>query len=422
MATIAITNVTVIDGHGKRAEASRVVVEDNRIAEVSDGKSPLPHGAQVIAGSGCSVMPGMFNCHYHASYRHIGSTGLPIGMEGSPGLLTLRGAYAMGHAIDCGFTGVVSAGAPHAIDAALKQAMDEGVLRGPRMMVGSRDVSTTAHSQDMNFPWYWAPGRHPGVVCCDGPDEFRKGVRDEIKRGAQIIKIFATAGHSVRGDYERLEVSPVELAAAIEAAHERGVKVRAHLANKLGIMTSVALGLDVVDHGDGLDDECIALLAEKGAFLAPSCFYPFKSGPKRFGPDAEVMKKEMRAMLANLQKAQAAGVKIVLGDDYGTLALPHGQYGEELGFYVEQAGVSPADVIGWATRNGADLMGMRNELGDVKAGMLADLILVRGDPLDDIKLLADPANILVVMKDGDIEKDLLRGHPLRRQAPQLVGA
>ena len=132
------------------------------------------------------------------------------------------------------------------------------------------------------------------------------------------------------------------------------------------------------------------------------------------------MLQEMEAMLAILPKAHKAGVKIVLGDD-GTLALPHGVYGEELAFYVEHAKVSPRDVITWATVNGADMMGKAGELGDLKPGMLADLLIVKGDPIADIGLLADPANVLTVMKGGKLEKNSL---PVRHasEARQMRGA
>ncbi len=424
MPTTSITNVTLIDGHGARTKGATIIVDGERILEVTDRKPRLAEGGEVIDGTGCSVMPGMFICHYHSSYRLIGSSSIRvIGMEGPPGLHTLRAAYNCGLALDSGFTSVVSAGVPHAIDASLKLAIEEGMIRGPRIMAGSRDVSTTGHSQDRYFAWYWAPGQHPGVLCCDGPDQFRHGVRVEIKRGAEIIKVFATAGHSVRGNYEMMEVSRDELSAAITAAHERGVKIRAHLANKPAILFAVEQGIDLVDHGDGLDEECIQAMVERGTFLAPSCFFPYRAGPQRSGPHADVMKREMRAMLDILPKAQAAGLKIVLGDDYGTLALEHGTYGEELGFYVEQAGVTAADVIGWATRNGADLMGMADELGDIKPGMLADLVIVRGDPLADIGLLGDPANVRAVMKGGQFEKNQMAEQPSRRTlSPRVVGA
>jgi len=163
-------------------------------------------------------------------------------------------------------------------------------------------------------------------------------------------------------------------------------------------------------------------MVERGAFLVPSCFHPYRALPIRSGPHAEIMRQDMEAMLAILPKAQAAGVKILVGDDFGTLTLEHGDYGKELAFYVEHAGVSPADVIGWATRNGADLMGMAGELGDIRAGMLADLLIVKGDPVTDITLLGDPDNVLLVMKNGQVEKNLMAERPVRVTPHQLVDA
>ena len=403
MSITSIVNVAVVDGAGIRTEGATVVVDGERILEVRKG-GPAAGTGTVIDGTGNSLMPGMFSSHFHSCYRMIGQAGLPVGMEGSPGLLTLRGAQSARLALDCGFTSVISAGVPHAVDAALKEAIEEGTMRGPRIMAGSRDVSTTGHSQDTYFRWYWG-GQHPGVLVCDGPEAFRKGVRTEIKRGAEIIKVFATAGHSVRGRYGMMELARDELKAAIDAAHERGVKIRTHIANKRAIKMAVELGMDVIDHGDGLDDELIEMMAERGTFLAPSCFHPFCALPHRQqSPHTEFMKEEMLAMLAILPKAHAAGVKILIGDDFGAVTLEHGEYGKELGFYVEHAGVSPADVITWATRNGADLMGMAGELGDIKPRMLADLVIVKGDPIADINLLGDPKNVLWVMKNGQVEK------------------
>jgi imidazolonepropionase-like amidohydrolase len=211
-----------------------------------------------------------------------------------------------------------------------------------------------------------------------------------------------------------MEVSRDELAAAIDAAHERGAKVRAHIANKKAICMAVELGIDAVDHGDGLDSECIQLMAEHGAVLIPSCFFPFRVSRFRNGAAADRMVQDMKAMLGILSTADAAGVTIALGDDYGTLALEHGEYGQELSFYVEHAGITPQTAIRWATRNGAIMMGVQKDLGDLKPGMLADLIIVRGDPVVDITVLANPANILTVMKDGRLERNRL---PLRLVGP-----
>lgn len=409
MATTLIANATLISGDGHRTDNTAIVVTDGKIAAVEVGRVSAPSDNwDVVDASGCSVMPGMFNCHYHSTYRMNGT--MPLGMDASPGLLTIRAVHNMGLALDSGFTSVVSAGAPFAVDVALKEAIRDGLIRGPRMMAGSRDLSTTGHAQDLFFPWYWDIKDPPALVRCDGADQFRRGVREEVKRGAEIIKMFATAGHGVSaaahltGNSELTELTREEFAAAIDTAHERGVKIRAHVANKKSIILAVELGIDVIDHGDGLDEECIQLMAERGTVLAPSCVFPYALTQSRSGPGIDLLRKEMEAMLAILPVADKAGVKIVLGDDYGAPILHHGTYGKELGFYVKNADVSPQDVIRWATKNGADLMGMSEALGDIRPGMLADLVIVKGDPIADIALVGDPANILAVMKNGQFEK------------------
>jgi imidazolonepropionase-like amidohydrolase len=194
METLVFTHATLIDvDRGARPDAA-ITISGNRIRSVHFGPLPARLDAdRVFDLQGRSVMPGMFNCHLHASYG--GPMAGPVGMDASPALQTLRSAQHLGMALDAGFTSVVSAGAPHGIDAALRTAVDEGMIRGSRMMVGSRDVSTTGHSQDLSYPWHWGPGPGPQINRCDGADDFRRGMREEVKRGAEIIKIFLTPGH-----------------------------------------------------------------------------------------------------------------------------------------------------------------------------------------------------------------------------------
>ncbi|MDB5445903.1 MAG: amidohydrolase [Phenylobacterium sp.] len=423
MDRVVLTNATLIDVDQGARPGATITLAGERIEEVSFGAAAARRPeATVIDLQGCSVLPGLFNCHYHASYMGVGGgSPLPVGMEASPGLQTLRAARHLELALEAGFTGVVSAGAPHAIDAALKAAVEEGTIRGPRMMAGSRDVSTTGHSQDLYFPWHWEPGQPPSINCCDGPDEFRRGVRNEIKRGAEIIKIFLTTGHGVAGAPSEMELTREELAAAIDAAHQRGAKVRAHIANRGAILTSVELGIDVVDHGDGLDEACIARMLEKNTFLVPSMLYPYRVSQMRGGPIAEAMKAGMDEMAKMLPVANKAGLKIVLGDDFGAVPLNHGDYADELDFYVNMVGIAPLDVLRWATRNGAELMNRGHELGAVKPGYLADLIVVDGDPLADIKVLQRKDKLLAVLKGGRFEKNTL-GALKTRARPELTVA
>jgi imidazolonepropionase-like amidohydrolase len=201
-----------------------------------------------------------------------------------------------------------------------------------------------------------------------------------------------------------------EMAAAIEAAHLRGAKIRGHIANREAILMAVELGIDVVDHGDGMDRECIAKIVEAGTFVVPSMFFVYRLWEMVKGVNptmAQAMRDDLDAAFEILPVAQEAGVKLVLGDDYGAVGFPHGIYGEELEFYVKVAGMAPLEVIRWATVNGAELMGRGDDLGTVTEGKLADLLVVDGDPVADISVLADSRRILAVMKDGRFVKDEL---------------
>jgi imidazolonepropionase-like amidohydrolase len=402
MGRIHFTNARLVDGDGSTRTGVSVVVEGERIARVVEGggvEQP-ESGDEVYDLGGRTIMPGMVIGHYHATYTNIGPGSPPVGMEAPPAMQTLRAVKHLGLALRSGFTGVVSAGAPYAIDASCKAAIAEGLIEGPRIVPGSRDVSTTGHLQDLFYQWHWGPGMGPQTNVVDGVDGFRRAVREEAKRGAEIIKIFASTGHGLPAARYSMEMTEEELGTAIETAHQRGIRARAHLARKDAIMAAVRLGIDVVDHGDGLDRECIDLMVEKGTFLVPSLYFPYRV--TEIAPDAfeGEMKSDLAKMLAILPEANARGVKIVLGDDYGAMPLDHGQYGGELEFYVKVAGFPAPDVIRWATRHGAELMGMGDELGLIREGYLADLLIVDGDPIADISVLKTPASLLAVMKGG----------------------
>jgi len=201
-----------------------------------------------------------------------------------------------------------------------------------------------------------------------------------------------------------------EMAAGIEAAHARGVKVRGHIANRQAILMALDLHIDVIDHGDGMDDECIERIVAAGTPVVPSMVFPARllqsMGAASLG-FTDSMKDDIEAMADVLPKANAAGMRLVIGDDYGAISFPHGPYAEELAYYTDEIGISTVDVIRWATKHGAELMGRGDELGTVTAGKLADLLVVDGDPLADIGVLQDRANLLAILKDGRFVKDNL---------------
>jgi imidazolonepropionase-like amidohydrolase len=404
---LILANANILDGE-RPARLGSVVIAGERIEAVLEAPAgPAPQsGERVIDLGGRTVMPGMVLAHYHASYLDLGTIPAPFGLDAPAAVQTLRAAKHYRMALELGFTGIISAGAPHGIDAAMKLAIAEGTSIGPRIMACGRDVSTTGHSNDLSYPSHWQVGATGGIAICDGPNEFRRAVRREIKDGSDIIKVFATGGHGVRTPAEHWQISPEELSMVIRTADERHAKVRAHLAFRDAILCAIELGIHIVDHGDGFDDACIEAAVKRGTFLVPSLHFPRTMMSIAPGtPYAESMRSEYEEMIANLSRIDAAGVPILLGDDYGARGFPHGRYAEELALYVEEAGISELAVIRWATVNGAAAMGLADQCGRVAAGMLADLLVVDGDPSRDIRLLCDRDKLVAVIKGGVAYKD-----------------
>jgi imidazolonepropionase-like amidohydrolase len=406
MGRIFFRRANLIDGVHPPKKNATVVVEDQRIRAVaSNGDAPKPAAHDVVYDlAGRSLMPGMVQCHYHVAYDNIGNM-FDLDMKHPPTMLTLIAAKNAELLLRSGFTGAVGAGSLHNIDVTLKRAINQGLIPGPRFMACGRDVVTTGDSVDFHPSWWNLQMDGLGLIC-DGPEEFRKAVRDEIKQGVDIIKLYPTGGHGLPWPADVMTMTIEEMKTASDTAHERGKKIRGHIISKRGILAGLDTNVDVIDHCDMMDDECIERMVKQGTFVTPSLYFPYmmveqkrRTGKAPF-PGVDEMERGLEHSYRILPKAQAAGVKLLIGDDFGTSAMPHGDYAKELEAYVKGAGISALNVITWATRNGAELLGMADDLGTIENGKLADLLVVNGDPVKDITVLQNRANLDVVMKAG----------------------
>ncbi|WP_052238581.1 amidohydrolase family protein [Mycolicibacterium setense] len=410
---LVITNAKVFDGRTMLSGLRSVTLDGNTIAAID---APPATADDVIDAAGMTLMPGLISSHLHPDfYKFDIADSDRLGKERPPGVLMAIGIRTCRVLLESGFTGYSGASCSNDIDAQLKMAIDEDIIPGPRIRACGHHLGTTG---DMNNGGrWWKAYQTPGTdVCADGPDALRRLVRQEINRGAETIKIFASAGHGQPNRTTR-NMSRDEIAAIIDTAHERGAKVRAHVADKAMIMECIELGLDVVDHGDEVDAEVIAAMVEAGTFWVPSLIFLRSVLELGLGENLGVRREQYDHVRAMLPAAQEAGVRILIGDDYSGVfrnmmdddPLDHqvGNYGREFAYYGQIDGLSPEVVLSWGTLNAGQLLvDSPARVGVIESGALADLIIVDGDPVADLSLLARPAEALrAVIRDGAVVID-----------------
>jgi imidazolonepropionase-like amidohydrolase len=412
MAYTLIYNGTLIDGTGQAPVSNAaMLLEDNHIRAVgAAGSVPTPSGpvTRLDAGGGC-ILPGLIDSHVHVMLEGVNiARDLPTPFS----MRFYKSVEYMRRTLEAGITSVRDCGGA---DAGTKLAVESGVVPGPRLQISITVLTITGGHADgwmrsggayNLFPEYY--GAPDGI--CDGVEGVRKKVREVLRAGAEVIKVCSTGGVlSPTDDPEFTQFSPEELEVIVqEAQYRKGIKVIAHAQGAEGVKNAIRAGIHSIEHGIYLDEEAIDLMLKNRTFLVPTLLAPLavlEAGEKGGMPEYGLRKARevIEIHSDSIARAYKSGVKIAMGTDAGV--MPHGTNLRELGLMVN-IGMSPMEAIVATTRSAAECLGWEAQVGTLEPGKLADIIITRGDPLRDIRALENPDNILLVMKDGKIYKDI----------------
>ena len=315
-----------------------------------------------------------------------------------------------------GFTSAISFGSVHKIDVFLKEAIERGEIPGPRLLAGSKDISATGGNSDFYPDNVQIVPEGLGMIR-NGPWELRTAVRQLWKNGAEIVKVMIDGEIiSLQGRPGDLGFTDEEVEVIVDEAHRKKMRVACHARSSEAVKQAVKAGIDFIGHANYIDDEALDLLIKNKdkVFVGPAIAWEitFLENYKNMGFDEnsrEVIayRKELEETIISYKKMQAAGIRILIGGDYGLNITPHGTYAKDLEYYVTHFGFTNAEAIHSATRLGGLAMHPDGSLGTLEGGKLADLVVIDGNPLEDITVLQDHDRIVSVMKDGKFYKDLL---------------
>ncbi len=386
--------------------ASTIAVRGGVIVGVYDGHVMPLGDAPVIDLKDRTVLPGLIDSHVHLSSDRAGQEGLLAGFTESKQLGAYEALWNGRKTLMAGFTTVRNLGDDGAT-LALREAIARGWVDGPRIVDAGRSISTTSGHMDARLGV--VEDLHGGIGIenlCDGPEECRKAVRNQVARGADVIKIATTGGVNSRiGAGLGKQMFDDEARAIVETARLYGKKVAVHAHGADGITLALKMGADSVEHGTLMDDEAIALFKKTGAYYVPT-LSTVNGYLERIAKDPNAYPPAVRAKIdwrisitgKALEKAVPAGVKIAFGTDAGV--SKHGRNADEFELLVKH-GMTPMQAIVAATTNAADLLGLAKEVGSIEPGKSADIIAVSGDPLKDVRLLK---SVGFVMRAGVVHK------------------
>jgi imidazolonepropionase-like amidohydrolase len=420
---ILFRNVSILDSTGADPYPGDVLVEGDRIAAVGAVDPAATNEARVIEGRGRTLMSGLCDAHTHFSW--INSADLPglgrLGVEEHT-LLSAKSALTY---LDSGYTMCVGAAAAKPrLDVVIRNSINEGLIPGPRYLANCQEIAVTGGELVDGI-----------TAFADGPEEMRKQVRRNVAYGADLVKL-SMSGEEITGNKHAEDnyFSDEEVLAATAEAHRRGLRVCSHARSAESVKMSLRNNVDIVYHASFIDDEGMDMLEARKdeVFVAPGLNWLVATlhDAAEFGyppaaAEAAGYKHELDCAIAGLQEMRRRGIRVLPGGDYGFAWTPHGTYARDLQHFVELLGYTPMETLLAATRLGGEIMRMPDELGQIKPGFYADLILVDGDPLEDINVLQNRDRIIGIMKGGNFHKDpdsgAMQGIPSLAEQPVTTG-
>ena len=406
-----IFNGQLIDGTGAAAiPDGLVVVTDGRIAYAGPalGAPPLPEGANKLDAMGGTIMPGLVEAHFHATYFNI-RTLEDLDIKYPVEYVSILASVNCRLALECGYTAARSGGCLFNVDVWLKKAIESDLIPGPRLAASGREICSAGGLMDWN-PEFRKIGMEGLVFIVNGADDARKAVRALVKDGIEWVKTYPTGDAAApdMNDHHTLCMTFDEMHAVVQTAHNHGLKVTGHCRATEGIKNALRAGYDAIEHGTFMDDEAMDLLLACDVPVVPALYFEKASvihGPE-FGLSQRVIDGHQETLdggTVSALRILRAGGRIGMGGDYGFGWNPHGDYAKELTFFTKEVGFTPLETIMCATKTGAEIMGRGDEFGTLESGKLGDVLVVEGDVIADIALLEDRRNILAVMQGGVVK-------------------
>lgn len=415
---ITFSNVRILDGTGEAPYAGDVTVSGNRIKTIARsggyGGSSMgwnSNGSTRIDGRGMTLMPGMIDAHLHLSWNNAPGINpiqmMPIEEH------TLNCVFMAKVILDAGFTaGYGAAAAKPRLDVVIRDAIRSGKVPGPRYTAASPEFTALGGLGDASLPHIPHEGLNLGIVV-SGPEDMRRKVRELMKWGVDTIKL-NLSGEEIAGmGAEENQFSDDEIRMAVTEAKQRGRRLAAHARSKESIQKCVEHGIEIIYHASFTDEKTLDLLeANKDKhFVAPGLAWLINTarnageyGIKPGTPITMAYERELEHAIESMKQMHKRGIRVLIGGDYGFAWTPHGTNAKDIEYFVDMLGMSPMEAIQAATKYGGQLMGMGHELGLVKEGYLADMLLVDGDPLTDVRILQDKKRIVAIMQDGKFHR------------------